>query len=111
MYSIADIVSLFLAFCGGISALGAASVYIAKAVGWIRKPEEHQNALLADHEKRITSLETKVNSDYSSIQKLQKEVKLMLKAVVAIMTHELDGNHTDDLQKALKDINNYLLEK
>ena len=111
MISVTAIIQLFLAFCGGVSCLGAALAYIAKAIGWIKRPEVKQNAVLEDHEKRIKRLEEKTDNDYNDIRKLQQEMKMMLKAVVAIMKHEIDGNHTSDLQKVQKDIEDYLLEK
>lgn len=111
MIDIQSIIQLFLAFCGGVSVLGAAAVYIAKAVGWIRKPEMTQNKILEDHEVRIKRLEEKTDNDYDDIKKLQKEVKMVLKATLAIMKHEIDGNNTSDLQKTRDDIEEYLLDK
>lgn len=111
MISVHDIVTLFLTFCGGISIIGAAVVYAGKAIGWIRKPEQAQNSTLKDHEMRISKLEEKTNNDYDDIKTLQKEVKMMLQATLAIMKHELDGNHTEDLLKSQKSIENYLLNK
>lgn len=111
MISIHNIITLFLSFCGGIGILGAAVAYIAKAIGWIRLPEKHQDETLADHEKRISELERKTDSDYDDIKKLNKEVKMVLKAVLAIMKHELDGNHTSDLLESQKSIEDYLTEK
>ena len=111
MISVTAIIQLFLAFCGGVSCSGAALAYIAKAIGWIKRPELKQNAVLEDHEKRISRLEEKTNNDYDDIQKLQKEMKMMLRAVVAIMKHEIDGNDTADLQKEQEAIDDYLFEK
>ena len=111
LISIQNIISLFLSFCGGIGILGAAAVYVAKAIGWIKKPEIKQNEVLKDHEKRISVLESKADNDFNEIQTLQKEVKMVLRAVVAIMKHELDGNHTDDLLEVQNDIEKYLLDK
>ena len=92
MIQIQDVISLFLTFCGGVSIIGAAAVYIAKAIGWIKKPEIKQNEILKDHEDRIARLEDKVGNDYTEIKRLQKEMKMVLRAVVAIMKHELDDN-------------------
>ena len=110
MVSITAIIQLFLAFCAGISCMGAALAYIAKAIGWIRKPEADQNRMLEDHEKRIKDLETKVDKDYTDISKLQKEMELVLRAVVAIMKHDLDGNNTEDMNAVQHDIDKYLIE-
>ena len=111
MIPVQDIISLFLAFCGGISILGTAAVYVAKAVGWIRRPEVRQNETLRDHEDRIARLEDKVGNDYTEIKRLQREMKMVLRAVVAIMKHELDDNDKDGLKKIQGDIETYLLEK
>lgn len=111
MISVTAIIQLFLAFCGGISCLGAALAYIAKAIGWIKKPEIAQNEILDNHEKRITKLEEQTKDDYDDIKKLQKEVKMVLKAVVAIMKHEIDGNNKSDLEKVQGEITDYLVEK
>lgn len=111
MVSVTVIIQLFLAFCGGISCLGAALAYIAKAIGWIKKPEIAQNEILDNHEKRIAKLEEQTKDDYDDIKKLQKEVKMVLKAVVAIMKHEIDGNNVRDLEKVQGEITDYLVEK
>lgn len=111
MITIHSIIQLFLAFCGGISVLGAAAVYIAKAVGWLRKPEMAQDEQLKDHETRITKLEEITKDDYDDIKKLQTEVKMVLKATLAIMKHEIDGNNKSDLTKTRDDIEEYLLSK
>lgn len=111
MIPVSDLISLFLAFCGGISIIGAAAAYVAKAVGWLKRPEEKQNEILQDHEKRIARLEEKTDNDYSDIRKLQQEMKMMLRAVVAIMKHEIDGNNTADLKKEQEAIDDYLFEK
>ena len=111
MITISAMIQIFLAFCAGISCLGAAAAYVAKAVGWLRRPEHDQNQKLEDHEKRIASLEKKVNGDYTEIQKLQKEMKLVLRGVVAIMKHDIDGNNTEELIKIQDDIDNYLFDK
>lgn len=111
MIPVTDVVTIILAICGGISVIGAAAVYIGKAVGWIRKPEHRQDEILKDHEQRITVLETKTDKDYVSITELQKEMSMILRAVVAIMKHEINGNDTADLKQAQREIEEYLISK
>lgn len=111
MISVTQCIQLMLAFCAGISCLGAALAYIARAIGWIRKPEQTQNDMLKDHEQRIKNLEADAKKDYNEIEKLQDEMKLVLRAVVAIMKHELDGNNTKDMAEVQHDISEYLIKK
>lgn len=111
MIPVADAVTLILACCGGISCIGAAAVYIGKAVGWIRQPEHRQDEILKNHETRITTLEAKTDKDYVSITELQKEMSMILRAVVAIMKHEINGNDTEALKQTQKEIEDYLISK
>lgn len=111
MLSIHDVISLFLAICGGIGVLGSALVYICKAIGWIRKPEEKQNEILGDHEKRIADLERKIDKDYHHLKEVDETVKLILEAQGALLDHALDGNHTSSVTKSRQDIDKYLRSK
>jgi hypothetical protein len=111
MLSIQDVISLFLAICGGIGVLGSALVYICKAIGWIRKPEEKQNEVLGDHEKRIADLERKIDKDYRHLKDLDETMKLILEAQGALLDHALDGNHTSSIAKSKQDIDAHLRSK
>ena len=37
--------------------------------------------------------------------------KVIMRALIAIMRHEINGNSTDKLQSALDELNEYLIEK
>lgn len=111
MLSVHDIISLILAVCGGIAILGSAAVYIGKAIGWIRKPEEKQNETLEDHETRIRVLEDKLDKDYKHLKSVDKLMSLVLEAQGALLDHALDGNHTASVSKAKQDIDAHLRSK
>ena len=45
------------------------------------------------------------------IDTLETGNRVICKALLAIMSHEINGNSTDKLQKAMNDLNDYLIEK
>ncbi|MBR3334317.1 MAG: hypothetical protein IKG23_08525 [Clostridia bacterium] len=45
------------------------------------------------------------------IDTLEAGNKVICKALLAIMSHEINGNSTDKLQKAMNDLNEYLIDK
>ena len=45
------------------------------------------------------------------IESLEEGNKVICKALMAIMSHEINGNSIDKLQKAYDDMNEYLIEK
>lgn len=48
------------------------------------------------------------NSD--KIKKVEDGNKVIMKALIAIMNHEINGNSVDKLQKALGELNDYLID-
>jgi hypothetical protein len=111
MYSLQDIISIFLTACGGIGIIGTALVWIARMVGFFKKPEEAQNSMLEDHENRIKELERKANRDFEQISSVQEEMKVLLMGTHALLRHAIDGNDTDSLKQAENDIIKFLSNK
>ena len=111
MYSVQDIISIILAVCGGIGIIGAAIVWIAKAVGFFKRPELEQDAKISDHEKRIRELESKANRDYEQIQTMTEEMRILMMGTHALLRHAIDGNDTASLKQAEIDIIKFLNNK
>ena len=111
MYSVQDIISIILAVCGGIGIIGAAIVWIAKAVGFFKRPEIEQDAKIADHENRIKELERKTSRDYEQIQTMTEEMRILMMGTHALLRHAIDGNDTQALKQAEIDIIKFLNNK
>ena len=111
MYSVQDIIAIILAVCGGISVIGGAVVWGAKAFGFIRRPEMEQDSKIADHETRIRELERKANRDFEQIQVMTEEMRILMMGTHALLRHAIDGNDTDSLKQAEKDIIQFLNNK
>ena len=45
------------------------------------------------------------------IETLEKGNKAVCKALIAMLSHEINGNSIDKLQTALSELNNYLIER
>lgn len=73
-------------------------------------------------ETRIAAMETLINqkfisydshfdSDLIRLEKLEEGNKVTQKALLALISHALDGNDIDSLRKARTDLNDYLIDK
>ena len=73
-------------------------------------------------ETRITTMETLMtqkflsydshfDSDLRRLDKLEEGNKVTQKALLALISHALDGNDIDSLRKARTDLNEYLIDK
>lgn len=78
-----------------------------------------------DHELRITKLEKTVDyeikmrmedyeirfkRDLERLDNKDKSDKLMMKALLEIMRHEIDGNNTQKLKEVAEELNNFIFD-
>ena len=85
--------AVFLGLCGAVAAVGAA----ARTFSDWRRP-------YARVRERIETLE-KRDADRTT------EAKLLLRAVNALLSHNINGNSTDKMKSAQNEIQEYLIER
>lgn len=88
-----DFAIVAIAIMGFIVLLGN----VVKVIKEWGKPRMDINKTITDHEDRVSSLE--------------EGNKIICKALLAIMSHEINGNSIDKLQKAYDAMSDYLVDK
>lgn len=56
-------------------------------------------------------VDQKLDKDNKRIESLEEGNKVICKALIALLSHEINGNSNDKLQKALEALNEYLIER
>ena len=56
-------------------------------------------------------VDAKLGNDNVRIKSLEEGNRVVCKALMALLSHEINGNSNDKLQKALTDLNEYLIER
>lgn len=56
-------------------------------------------------------VDTSLEDSKERIDTLEAGNRVICKALIAIMSHEINGNSIDKLQKAMSDLNEYLIDK
>ena len=56
-------------------------------------------------------VDMKLGNDNERIKSLEEGNRAICKALMALLSHEINGNSSDKLQKALSDLNDYLIER
>lgn len=100
---------VLLAICGGLTTIGGA---INLIINWKKqsKTTQHDNKLkqydeqFKDHEQRIKALEEKTKEQDTFI-------KVLCNSILALVSHEINGNSIDKLKEAQKDLQNFLVNK
>lgn len=94
-----EIMQAILAVCGGISIIGGAGAVIVKVV----KPAVSLN-------KRVEEVESEAETQKKEIAELKRLQAGTIQALVAIIDHEITGNHIDGLKKTKQDLMKLITE-
>lgn len=100
---------LYLA--GLVGAIGVAASWVYKIIAAARKPhkelEEHVESLAKEHQHYDDCLKR----DKQRLDEIEGDDKLILRALMQLIAHELDGNHVDKLAEVRDRIHDHLIEK
>lgn len=114
----AQLIALVLAICGAIVTISAAIGVIAKAIDKARAPEKEQNERLDAHEKRLNAHDEIIerfkeyfDNDDRRFKEIEKSNKITQSALLALLKHSINGNDTESLKEARKNLEEYLIEK
>ena len=56
-------------------------------------------------------VDQKLDNDNKRIASLENGNKVICKALIAMLSHEINGNSTEKLKKAMSDLQDYLIER
>lgn len=108
-----------LAICGGLITLMTLWNLIEARVSKTKEPtnnlEERVNMLERKVEFEIKTsfdrYDTMFGRDKARLDSNEEGIKVILKGLLAMMKHEIDGNHTEELKKASDDLQEYMLKR
>lgn len=114
----AELVAVIVSICGAITAVGAVVALFSKVADKLKAPERAQDKRLElielkvdKHEKTLEKYQEFFTNDDNRFKSIEKSNKITQSAILALLKHALNGNDINSLQKAEKDLENYLIEK
>lgn len=106
-----QVFELILWVCGAIVSVSAAVAVIIKVVQKAKAPEKTQNERIDKLEKKVERFEQLFDNDNKRLQKLEEGNRVTQQAILALLSHALNGNDVDSLQKAKAKLEDYLIGK
>lgn len=82
-------------------------VYFTKA----REPMRLVEQRLENVEKEMDSMKSKLCNDNTRIINLEEGGRVLLTCMGALLSHGIDGNNIEEMKKARKELNDYLINK
>lgn len=90
--------------CTGIITLGGAGAIVIGIIRWWKKPDTTRDEKLKKHDELL-------DNDNKRLKELEESNKIMMQSMLALMSHELDGNHREELKQARDDLQSYLIRR
>ncbi len=100
-----------LAICGAITAVAAAVTVIVSIVKKAKAPNEMQNSRIDKLEERINNHDSLFDTDNKRLQDIEQGNRVMQQALLALLSHSIDGNDVESLRKAKEIMQQYLIER
>jgi predicted negative regulator of RcsB-dependent stress response len=97
--------------CGAIVSLSAAIAVVIKIVQKAKEPEKSQNDRLEIIEKKVAKFEQFFDNDNKRLNELEKGNRVTQQALLALLSHALNGNDVDSLKEAKQRLEHHLISK
>lgn len=117
-FTLTQLVGLVLAICASIATISAAISVIAEWITKIRKPEKEQDEkiksledIVLSYDKKFKQYDEYFKNDNDRLQSIEESIRLDHKCFLALIKHAIDGNSTDQLKEARKQMEEYLINK
>ena len=106
-FSVSDIVWI----CGAICTMSAALAVICSVLKKAKEPENIQNGRLDQLEAQVKKFAEYLDRDNKRLNAVDEGNRITQRALLALMSHAINGNDVDELVKAKKSLENYLIDK
>lgn len=100
-----------LQFCSVFTSLATVITLIYAAAKFAYRPEKNQNQRITALEERIKIIENHLDKDNVRLNSIERGNRVTQEALLALLSHSIDGNHLDELRKAEVNLKAYLLDK
>lgn len=106
-----ELYQLIIAICIAITTVAAAVAVIIKAYQLLKKPERTQNERITTLEAEVIELKKFLDNDNKRLKTLEEGNRVTQQAILALLSHALNGNDIDSLREAKDKLQNYLIGK
>lgn len=103
-FTLVQLWQMFLAMCGSVATIAGAGAIIYKIYKSAKRPDTERDEALARHQEML-------DNDNKRLKELEESNKIIMQSMLAIMSHEIDGNHVEDLKQARDDLQKYLIRR
>lgn len=98
-------------FASWVISIGGAGAIFVGLYRWFKKPDVNRDEKIKEHD-------DKLDNDFRELKELKKRqeetdkaMQILMKSMLALMSHSIDGDHIEELKMARDDMQNYLIRR
>lgn len=103
-FTMLQLIRVILAISGGVVSMSAGIGVIIALVKRVGAPTRMQN-------ERLTALEEKSDSHAKALETIEKSNRVTQRAILALLSHGIDGNELDGMRAAKNELTEFLIER
>lgn len=107
----ASLIAGFLAICAGISCIAGAVGWVIKVIRAARAPSKSLEARIIAIEKTIEEYADFFANDKRRLGVIEDGSRVTQRAILALLSHAIDGNDVDALKEAKTELQDYLIAR
>lgn len=104
-------VRVLVAIAAGIVAIGGAYTFIEHLIDKASSKSHKVEDKVAEHDRALEKHMEYLDKDKKRLDDMEDSSRLIMRGLMQLMTHEIDGNHTEQLKNARDEINEFLINR
>jgi hypothetical protein len=110
-FTFGQLVAGVLAICAGISCIAAAIGWVIKGIQAAKAPAKKVDERLKAIEDTLENHKGYFTSDKKRLDAIEGGSRVTQKAILALLSHGIDGNDVDAMRAAKAELQEYLIER
>lgn len=110
MFTPNQLIQFVILICTCITGVSGVIAIIVAIVKKIKSPNDVQNERLDLIEKRLNKQDERLADDDTRLDKIESGFRVTQRALLALLSHGIDGNEIDGMRDAKKELTNYLIK-
>lgn len=102
---------VLLAIAAGIIAIGGAFAAIEHVADRVAAKSHRVADQVEEHERQLEKHAEHLDNDNRRLNDVEQSNKIIMRGMMNLMSHEIDGNHTEQLKKSRDEMHEYLIER
>lgn len=97
--------------CAGVMTIGGAGAIFVALYRWAKKPDINRDEKLNRHDEMLANDKRRIDEHEKRLDESEEADTVLMRAILALMNHAIDGDHIEELVTAKEDLHDFLFNR